>query len=101
MNPGFWMDVLFIIYCPPDRYSAEWEKTVRRMGRWIDFKDDYKTLDATFMESVWWVFAQLWQKGLVYRGFKVPRPDQGPGSFSDRLLLISAGAHRGCMHAFT
>lgn len=53
------------------RYSKEWEKTVTRLGRWIDFANDYKTLDVTFMESVWWVFKQLFDKGLVYRGFKV------------------------------
>ena len=53
------------------RYSKEWERTVTRMGRWIDFENDYKTLDPTFMESVWWVFKELWKKGLVYRGFKV------------------------------
>ncbi|KAK6119823.1 hypothetical protein DH2020_046448 [Rehmannia glutinosa] len=53
------------------RYVNEWEKTVVRMGRWIDFRNDYKTMDLNFMESVWWVFAQLFQKGLVYRGFKV------------------------------
>lgn len=53
------------------RYSKEWEKTVTRLGRWIDFANDYKTLDVKFMESVWWVFRQLYDKGLVYRGFKV------------------------------
>ena len=53
------------------RYSKEWETTVTRMGRWIDFENDYKTLDASFMESVWWVFKTLYDKGLVYRGFKV------------------------------
>ncbi|WIA42069.1 hypothetical protein OEZ86_009348 [Tetradesmus obliquus] len=53
------------------RYSKEWEVTVRRLGRWIDFENDYKTLDPSFMESVWWVFKQLHEKGLVYRGFKV------------------------------
>lgn len=53
------------------RYVDEWEKTVVRMGRWIDFRNDYKTMDLNFMETVWWVFAQLYQKGLVYRGFKV------------------------------
>ncbi|BDA43238.1 Isoleucine-tRNA ligase, cytoplasmic [Coccomyxa sp. Obi] len=53
------------------RYSKEWEKTVKRIGRWIDFENDYKTLDPTFMESVWWVFGELYKKGLVYRGFKV------------------------------
>uniref|UniRef100_A0A671U4L8 Isoleucine--tRNA ligase, cytoplasmic n=1 Tax=Sparus aurata TaxID=8175 RepID=A0A671U4L8_SPAAU len=45
--------------------------SVRRMGRWIDFKNDYKTLYPWFMESVWWVFSQLYDKGLVYRGVKV------------------------------
>lgn len=44
---------------------------MNRTGRWIDFKNDYKTMDPSFMESVWWVFAQLYTKGLVYRGFKV------------------------------
>lgn len=53
------------------RYVGEWESTVTRMGRWIDFKNDYKTMDISFMESVWWVFSQLYEKGLVYRGFKV------------------------------
>ncbi|KAL6513666.1 hypothetical protein OROHE_019526 [Orobanche hederae] len=53
------------------RYVGEWEKTVVRMGRWIDFRNDYKTMDLNFMETVWWVFAQLFHKGLVYRGFKV------------------------------
>ncbi len=53
------------------RYSKEWESIVTRMGRWIDFENDYKTLDPTFMESVWWVFKQLFEKGLVYKGFKV------------------------------
>lgn len=53
------------------RYSKEWESTVVRLGRWIDFENDYKTLDVTFMESVWWVFKQLYEKDLVYQGFKV------------------------------
>lgn len=53
------------------RYSKEWEKIITRVGRWIDFENDYKTLDPQFMESVWWVFEQLWNKDLVYRGFKV------------------------------
>lgn len=53
------------------RYTKEWESTVSRMGRWIDFRNDYKTMDASFMESVWWVFSQLYAKGLVYRGYKV------------------------------
>uniref|UniRef100_A0A674PDG7 Isoleucine--tRNA ligase, cytoplasmic n=1 Tax=Takifugu rubripes TaxID=31033 RepID=A0A674PDG7_TAKRU len=53
------------------RYSNEWESSVKRMGRWIDFKNDYKTLYPWFMETVWWVFKQLYDKGLVYRGVKV------------------------------
>lgn len=53
------------------RYVGEWEKVITRTGRWIDFKNDYKTMDLNFMESVWWVFSQLFKKNLVYRGFKV------------------------------
>ncbi|TRY85093.1 hypothetical protein DNTS_023042 [Danionella cerebrum] len=53
------------------RYANEWESSVRRMGRWIDFSNDYKTLYPWFMETVWWVFKQLFDKGLVYRGVKV------------------------------
>ena len=53
------------------RYAAQWEQQVTRMGRWMDFEHDYKTMQTSYMESVWWVFAELWRKGLVYRGFKV------------------------------
>ena len=53
------------------RYSKEWETTVTRLGRWIDFKNDYKTLNTPFMESVWWVFKQLYDKEQVYAGYKV------------------------------
>jgi isoleucyl-tRNA synthetase len=53
------------------RYSKEWEVFVTRMGRWIDFKNDYKTLNPEFMESVWWVFKQLFDKEQVYRGYRV------------------------------
>lgn len=53
------------------RYTKEWEVTTNRLGRWIDFENDYKTMDPTFMESVWWVFQQLFDKGLVYQGYKV------------------------------
>jgi isoleucyl-tRNA synthetase len=53
------------------RYTGEWRKTVERMGRWIDMDNDYKTMDPTFMESVWWVFKELWEKKRVYRGKKV------------------------------
>ncbi len=53
------------------RYTEEWKRTVDRMGRWVSFKGTYHTMDASFMESVWWVFSQLYEKGLVYEGFKV------------------------------
>lgn len=53
------------------RYTQEWEATVARMGRWVDFTKPYRTMDRNFMESVWWVFGQLYGKGLVYEGFKV------------------------------
>jgi len=53
------------------RYTEEWKVTVERMGRWVDFSCPYRTMDASFMESVWWVFAQLWDKGMVYEGLKV------------------------------
>ncbi|KAL0738771.1 hypothetical protein Bca4012_014981 [Brassica carinata] len=52
-------------------YVEEWEKVITRSGRWIDFENDYKTMDLSFMESVWWVLAQLFDKKLIYRGFKV------------------------------
>ncbi|WP_316356834.1 isoleucine--tRNA ligase [Candidatus Neptunichlamydia sp. REUL1] len=53
------------------RYSEEWKKTVNRMGRWVDFDKTYMTMNLTFMETVWWVFGELWKQGLVYEGFKV------------------------------
>jgi len=53
------------------RYTSEWRETVDRMARWVDFENDYKTMDRDFMESVWWVFKQLWDKGLIYEGVKV------------------------------
>ncbi|KAL3312459.1 Isoleucine--tRNA ligase, cytoplasmic, partial [Cichlidogyrus casuarinus] len=53
------------------RYSGQWEEVVNRIGRWIDFKHDYRTMYPWFMESVWWVFKQIFEKGLVYRGTKV------------------------------
>ncbi|MBA3545282.1 MAG: isoleucine--tRNA ligase [Nannocystis sp.] len=53
------------------RFTAEWERVVQRMGRWVDFRNDYKTMDFSFMESVWWVFGQLWDRGLIYEGYRV------------------------------
>ena len=53
------------------RYSKEWEKTIDRIGRWVDFEKNYRTMDLPFMESVWWTFKNLFEKGLVYEGYKV------------------------------
>lgn len=53
------------------RYTEEWKTVVNRMGRWVDFNQTYRTMDLSFMESVWWVFKSLYEKGLVYEGFKV------------------------------
>jgi isoleucyl-tRNA synthetase len=52
-------------------YVGEWRKTVTRMGRWVDFDRDYKTMDLPFMESVWWVFKQLWEQGRVYKAHRI------------------------------
>lgn len=53
------------------RYTSEWKKTVERMARWVDFDHAFRTMDLKFMESVWWVFKELYGQELVYEGFKV------------------------------
>lgn len=64
---------LFNEFCRANvlKFTSEWEKTITQFGRWANFKNDYKTMDPDFMESVWWVFKQLYDKGLVYKGYKV------------------------------
>lgn len=52
-------------------YVEEWRKTVTRMGRWVDFDNDYKTMDLSFMETIWWVFKQLWDQGRVYKSHRI------------------------------
>ncbi|MCO8277191.1 isoleucine--tRNA ligase [Actinoplanes sp. TRM 88003] len=52
-------------------YTKDWERYVTRQARWVDFADDYKTLDPSYMESVMWAFKTLHEKGLVYEGFRV------------------------------
>lgn len=52
------------------QYTKEWEETITRIGRWVDFENDFKTMDPSYMESLWWVFQQLWEKGLIYEGHK-------------------------------
>jgi isoleucyl-tRNA synthetase len=51
-------------------YVNEWEKVIPRIGRWADMKNAYRTMDKPYMESVWWVFKQLWDKGLVYEDYR-------------------------------
>ncbi len=53
------------------RYTAEWKKAITRMGRWVDFDNGYRTMDKNYMESVWWVFKTLYDKGLIYEGYNV------------------------------
>ncbi|MBB5955731.1 isoleucyl-tRNA synthetase [Saccharothrix tamanrassetensis] len=53
------------------RYTDQWRDYVTRQARWVDFDNDYKTLDPDYMESVMWAFKTLWDKGLVYEGFRV------------------------------
>ncbi|SEI17055.1 MULTISPECIES: isoleucine--tRNA ligase [unclassified Leifsonia] len=53
------------------RYTREWREYVTRQARWVDFDNDYKTLDTTYMESVIWAFKQLHEKGLAYEGYRV------------------------------
>jgi isoleucyl-tRNA synthetase len=53
------------------KYTQEWQDYVNRQARWVDFDNDYKTLNLPYMESVMWAFKQLYDKGLVYQGFKV------------------------------
>lgn len=51
-------------------YAAEWEKVMPRIGRWADMQHAYKTMDKEYMESVWWVFKTLWDKGLIYESYR-------------------------------
>ncbi|MDA8792339.1 isoleucine--tRNA ligase [Bacteriovoracaceae bacterium] len=53
------------------KFTKEWEKTISRLGRWVDFENDYKTMDTPFMESIWWVFKSCFDQGLIYQGNKI------------------------------
>ncbi|MCB9092151.1 MAG: isoleucine--tRNA ligase [Halobacteriovoraceae bacterium] len=53
------------------KYTTEWKKTIDRIGRWVSFERQYRTMDTDFMESVWWVFKSLWDKDLIYQSTKV------------------------------
>ncbi len=53
------------------RYTGQWETIVNRMGRWVDFKNQYRTMDTAYMESIWWVFSRMWSNDFIYQGFRV------------------------------
>ncbi len=53
------------------RYTSEWKKAITRTGRWVDFENGYRTMDKSYMESVWWAFKTLYEKGLIYEGYNV------------------------------
>lgn len=53
------------------RYTGEWRRIVTRLGRWVDFDNDYKTMEPDYMESIWWVVKRLWDQGLVYEGHSI------------------------------
>ena len=52
------------------KYAEEWKKFIPRIGRWVNMKEDYRTMNPEFMESVWWVFKTIYDKGLIYEGYK-------------------------------
>jgi isoleucyl-tRNA synthetase len=53
------------------RYTREWRKTITRLGRWVDFDNDYKTMEPDYMESIWWVVSELWRRDLLYEGYYI------------------------------
>lgn len=52
------------------RYAEDWKQIIPRTGRWVDMENDYRTMDPTYTESIWWAFSELHEKGLIYEGFK-------------------------------
>jgi isoleucyl-tRNA synthetase len=67
------------------RYAKEWKEFIPRVGRWVDMENDYRTMDWKFTESIWWVFSEIYKKGLVYEGYKAmhmcPRCDTTLANF--------------------
>ena len=53
------------------RYTAEWRSVITRLGRWVDFDNDYKTMEPDYMESIWWIMQELWKRELLYEGFYI------------------------------
>lgn len=74
--------------------SGLWEDTIDRIGRWVDFKGAYKTMDKDYMESVWWAFKQLYEKGKIYEGEKVLMYDtKWATPLSKAEVTMDAGAY--------
>lgn len=80
----------FNAYCKKSvlQYTQEWKDYVTRQGRWVDFDNDYKTLDIGYMESVLWAFKTLYDKGLIYKGFRVL-----PYSWAEHTPLSNQETH--------
>ncbi|HEX7632787.1 MAG TPA: isoleucine--tRNA ligase [Candidatus Saccharimonadales bacterium] len=75
--------------------SSEWEDTIDRIGRWVDFKGAYKTMDKDYMESVWWAFKQLYEKGKIYEGERVLMYDtKWATPLSKNEVTMDAGAYK-------
>lgn len=53
------------------RYTDQWKSTINRMGRWVDFENGYRTMDTPYMETIWWVFKTLYDRGLIYEGYNI------------------------------
>ncbi len=75
--------------------SDEWEVSIDRIGRWVEFKGAYKTMDKDYMESVWWAFKELYDKGKIYEGEKVLMYDtKWATPLSKAEVTMDAGAYQ-------
>lgn len=75
--------------------SGTWEATIDRIGRWVEFKGGYKTMDKNFMESVWWAFKELYEKGKIYEGERVLMYDTAWATpLSKAEVTMDAGAYQ-------
>ena len=76
------------------RYTGEWERYVTRQARWVDFENDYKTMDPGYMESVIWAFSQLWEQGLVCRSRSRLHVQRGATTAARRATTAAAARRR-------
>lgn len=73
------------------RYTNEWKQEITRMGRWVDFEHGYRTMDTDYMESIWWVFKSLYDKGLIYKGYNILPYSPGLGCPVSNMELNLGG----------